>query len=208
MSELGESTSSSRESFSERWLLGRELSRLDHWPSKFGDLEDTNKNQTVYRLNWSIKWHTLSCLQAKRWYTGIKTVQITAAAAIPVLAATGGNAFATKGWIAALGALIVILEGIQQLKKYAQNALLWAQGKEALKREYYLYQAKAWPYPVDGDRADKLLADRIEQIIGQEVGKWAEQPHERDNTTTGLNKAAKREGTEADSGGHVFGPER
>ncbi len=35
----------------------------------------------------------------------------------------------TRGWIARLGALVVVLEGIQQLKKYAQNALLWVKGR-------------------------------------------------------------------------------
>ena len=75
--------------------------------------------------------------------------------------------------IAALGALIVVLEGIQQLKKYAQNALLWAQGKEALKHEYFLFRAQAGPYAADNGKRDKLLATRIEQIIGQEVGRWA-----------------------------------
>lgn len=58
------------------------------------------------------------------------------------------------------------------LKKYAQNGLLWAQGKEALKREYYLYQAKVYPY--NQAHCQQLLANRIEQIVGQEVTKWAD----------------------------------
>ena len=90
-----------------------------------------------------------------------------AAAAIPILTTTVGSSSATKGWIAGLGALIVVLEGIQQLRKYLQNGLLWAQGKEALKREYYLYRAAAKP-PDTGD-PQQLLASRVEQIVGQEV---------------------------------------
>jgi hypothetical protein len=110
-----------------------------------------------------------------RWYTGLKAIQISAAAAIPVLVAIGGSSSVTKGWIAGLGALIVVLEGIQQLKKYAQNGLLWGQGKEALKREYYLYQAKAYPYNQPNQaNCQQLLASRIEQIVGQEVTKWAD----------------------------------
>jgi hypothetical protein len=136
---------------------------------------------TLDRLDWSIKWHTLANRQAQRWYTVIKVVEILAAALIPVLAATGGNSFVTKGWIAGLGALVVVLEGVQQLKKYAQNALLWGQGKEALKREYYLYEARAGLYGNVED-PDKFLANRIEQIIGREVTQWAGQIALKDNS--------------------------
>jgi hypothetical protein len=172
--------------FSHQWLLGRQLIDIDQWPLKpkrqstlepgtQGTAAMTRELQTTLgRLDWSVQWHTLAELQAKRWYTAIKTVQIAAAAAIPVLTATGGGSVATRYLIAVLGALVVVLEGIEQLKKYAQNALLWAQGKEALKHEYYLFQAQAGPYAVDdGGQRNKLLAARIEQIIGQEVGRWA-----------------------------------
>jgi Protein of unknown function (DUF4231) len=157
--------------FSDRWMLGRQLDDLDNWPSTDENLGERTIDPALYRLNWSIKWHTLAHLQATRWYTGIKVLEIVAAAAIPVLTVTGGNSFGTRGWVAGLGALVVVLEGIQQLKKYAQNALLWGQGKEALKREYYLYAAGVSPYS-STDRETRL-ASRVEQIIGQEVAQWA-----------------------------------
>jgi Protein of unknown function (DUF4231) len=163
-----------RKRFSKQWLLGKQLTELDDW----GLSKDKDQpTPTLYRLNWSINWHTKATLQAQRWYTVIKFIEISAAASIPVLTATGGDSLATKGWIAGLGALIVVLEGIQQLKKYAQNALLWGQGKEALKREYYLYKGQAAPYDAADDKANlKTLSFRVEQIIGQEVTKWAAQP--------------------------------
>jgi Protein of unknown function (DUF4231) len=171
--------------FSDQWLLGRQLIAIGQWPLKPTSQPAPDPGQrvpavpavglqaTLDRLDWSVQWHTLAELQAKRWYAAIKTIQIAAAAAIPVLTATSGNSVATKYLIAALGALVVVLEGIQQLKKYAQNALLWAQGKEALKHEYFLFRAQAGPYAIDDAKRDKLLATRIEQIIGQEVGRWA-----------------------------------
>ncbi len=165
--------------FWRRWRVGRQLERLDQWPSNLKNLKNGTENPTVYRANWSIKWHTLAYRQATRWYNGLKFVQITAAAAIPLLTGVAGSAQWSRILIASLGGLIVILEGIQQLKKYGQNAVLWGQGKEALKREYYLYQAWAGPY--SGNRRDEILADRIEQIIGNEVGKWAERPPEQKN---------------------------
>jgi Protein of unknown function (DUF4231) len=199
-----------------RWLLGRALVDLDEWPPKTPGGQQTPEagnrdialttpelqatttpelQATLNRLGWSIQWHTLAERQARRWYTAIKAVQITAAAAIPVLTATGGGSAATRYLIAVLGALVVILEGIEQLKKYAQNALLWAQGKEALKHEYPLFRAQAGPYDglADGQR-NKLLATRTEQIIGQEVGRWAASRED----STGQGNGSK-EGGRADS---------
>jgi hypothetical protein len=186
--------------FSHQWLLGRQLIDIGQWqlkparqpaldPGEHAPVARTQGLQaTLDRLDWSVQWHTLAELQAKRWYTAIKTAQIAAAAAIPVLTATSGNSVATKYLIAALGALVVVLEGIQQLKKYAQNALLWAQGKEALKHEYFLFQAQAGQYAVDNDKRDKLLATRVEQIIGQEVGRWAASTEDQTTTRSGDNK--------------------
>ena len=154
-------------------MLGPSLVRLDDWPRRD---HAPDPSPTIDRLNWSIQWHTLASRQAMRWYNSLKVAQISAAAAIPVLTATGGNSPGVKWLIASLGALVVILEGIQQLKKYGQNGLLWAQGKEALKREYYLYQAQVPPY--DGSNPLQSLAKRVEQIIGKEVGNWADQGQE------------------------------
>ena len=159
-----------RRHFWSTWRVGSQLDRLDQWPSELPELE--NGSDTIYRANWSIAWHTLAYRQATRWYNSLKVIEIVAAAAIPVLTGTAGFTQWSKVLVAVLGGLIVVLEGIQQLKKYGQNAILWGQGKEALKREYYLYRASAGPY--SGRQPDEIFADRIEQIIGNEVGKWAE----------------------------------
>ena len=169
---------------------------LDDWPPP--GHKQPESCITINRLNWSIRWHTIANRQAMRWYTTLKVIQISAAAAIPLLVAIGGSWSVTKGWIAGLGALIVVLEGIQQLKKYAQNGLLWAQGKEALKREYYLYQAEVYPYNNQSNR-QQLLASRIEQIVGQEVTKWADlaQAQQPDPTHGPTGTNAARLGLEA-----------
>jgi len=172
-------SSTFRKRFSKRWRLGKQLTELDNW--ELSEYKD-QPTPALYRLNWSINWHTKANLQAQRWYTVIKVVEISAAASIPVLAATGGDSFVTKGWIAGLGALVVVLEGILQLKKYAQNALLWGQGKEALKREYYLYKGQVAPYDSYDDHTnEKRLSLRVEQIIGQEVARWAARPDGKDD---------------------------
>jgi hypothetical protein len=94
-----------------RWMLGSQLTALDDWPR-----HQTHPYDPVERLSWSINWHTLANRQAMRWYASLKVVEILAAAAIPIVTTTAGSSPAAKGWIAGLGALIVVLEGIQQLK--------------------------------------------------------------------------------------------
>lgn len=163
-----------RRRFSSRWLLGRRLTELDEWPDK----AEEGTEPTLQRLHNSIRWYHLASLQATRWYTTLKVVQIVAAAAVPVLVATSGEPFAFKSLIAALGGLIVILEGVQQLKQYSWNAVKRAQVREALKRQYFLYEAQIEPYDLDSEDRLKVLAERVERIIGRDVAEWAEQPPE------------------------------
>jgi Protein of unknown function (DUF4231) len=160
----------------QQWLLGRRLLALEHWPWPPKEATDQElEDPTLARLHWAIEWHTIAHRQADRWYKFLKAVGLAAGAAIPVITVIGGNALGWKAAVASLGALIVVLEGIQQLKKYGQNALLWAQGKESLKHEYYRFEARIGPSKECSDEeAKRVLAERIEQIIGQEVSKWAE----------------------------------
>jgi hypothetical protein len=79
------------------------------------------------------------------------------------------------------------LGGHPAAEKYLPNGLLWAQGKEALKREYYLYRAAAKPY--NQGHADQLLALRVEQIIGQEVSKWADLDQDKTEDGAGHGQA-------------------
>ena len=69
----------------------------------------------------------------------IKVVQIVSAAAIPVLAATS-----LPTWVAGgLGALIVVLESVQQLFQFHSNWTHYRSTAEALKHEKFLYLAHA-----------------------------------------------------------------
>lgn len=90
---------------------------MGEWP----ETAEEGTEPTLQRLHHSIRWYHLASLQATRWYTTLKVIQIVAAAAIPVLVATSGESFAFKSLIAALGGLVVILEGVQQLKQYSRE---------------------------------------------------------------------------------------
>ncbi len=90
-----------------------------------------------------------------------------AAATITVVATIGVNAAVP----AALGAVIVALEGFMQLNQYQQNWITFRSTCEALKHEKFLFLGRAGPYAGAEDPLP-LLADRIEGLISQEHAKW------------------------------------
>lgn len=122
---------------------------------------------TFDRLEDQIGWYDRRSRTNQRLFKLVKGVQLIAAAAIPVVATLDGH----PAIPAALGALIVVLEGFQQLNQYQQNWSAYRSTCEALKHEKYLFLAHAGPYAGSED-GRPLLADRIEGLISQEHAKW------------------------------------
>ena len=89
-----------------------------------------------------------------------------------------GAAFA---FVAFLGVLITVLEGILQLNQYQQNWVTYRATCEAMKHEKFTYLARAGVYATAAD-ARALLAERVETIGSQENSKWAslQQPQKVD----------------------------
>jgi hypothetical protein len=125
------------------------------------------------RLESQIRWYGSHARSNKRWYVRIKLVQIVAAAIIPVIAAAD-----LAVWVAgALGALVVVLESVQQLFQFHSNWTSYRSTSESLKHEKYLYVANAGAYATAKNPA-ALLAERIEGRVSQEHAAWAsEQQH-------------------------------
>ena len=122
---------------------------------------------TFTRLEDQIAWYDTKSQANQRQFKWLKVAQMGSAGAVPVVAAVGTPAAVA----AALGALVVLLEGFQQLNQYQQNWITYRSTCEALKHEKYLYLAKAGPYGAAVD-ARALLAERIEGLISQEHAKW------------------------------------
>jgi hypothetical protein len=123
---------------------------------------------TMERLDDQINWYDAKAASNRLYFKMFKIVGIGAAALIPLLAAFHLHA-AVAG---ALGALVVALEGIQQLNQYHANWIAYRATSEALKHEKYLYLARAADYASAG-RPTALLAERIESLVSQEHAKWA-----------------------------------
>ena len=124
---------------------------------------------TWSRLEEQLAWYDAKSQTNQRRYKRVKIAQLVIGALVPVLAlAPGVHPLVT----AALAAVVVILEGLQQLSQWQTNWVLYRSTAEALKHEKYLFLAAAGPYR-RGDRV-RVLAERAEGLVSQEHAKWTE----------------------------------
>jgi hypothetical protein len=132
------------------------------------------------RLEEQLRWYDHKSQVDQRWYKGLKICQIVTAAAIPFAASISVPVWVAGGG----GALIVVLEGVQQLMQYQQNWITYRATCERLKHEKWLYFAHAGPYAAV-DAPDVLLAERVESLVSQEHAAWAANREEVGKKTGG-----------------------
>lgn len=119
------------------------------------------------RLLEQIDWYDRGSRRNQRWFKRLKMAQIILAAGIPVAAA----ASAPSVVVAVAGALIVVLESVQQLQQYQQNWTQYRATCERLKHERFLFATLAGPYG-RAPRPAGLLAERTEGLVSQEQAAW------------------------------------
>jgi hypothetical protein len=119
------------------------------------------------RLEEQIAWYDGKSQVDQRWYKGLKICQIVTAAAIPFAASLSVPVWVAGGG----GAVIVVLEGVQQLMQYQQNWITYRSTCERLKHERFLFLASAGPYATAAD-PEPLLAERVEGLVSQEHAAW------------------------------------
>jgi hypothetical protein len=120
------------------------------------------------RLEDELAWYDRKSNACQRVFKQTKLLQIVVAAAVPVLAALAAPAALT----ASVAAVVVVLEGAQQLYQWQTNWVLYRATAESLKHERYLYLAEAGPYT--GADRHRVLAERVEGLVSQEHAKWTE----------------------------------
>jgi hypothetical protein len=119
------------------------------------------------RLREQIGWYDAKSLQNQRWYKRLKVTEIVTAAAIPFAASVAAPVWLVGGG----GAVIVVLESLQQLQQHQQNWITYRSTCERLKHEQFLFLAGAGPYGTAPD-AEALLAERVEGLVSQEHAAW------------------------------------
>ena len=127
------------------------------------------------RLEDQIGWYDRKSQSDQRVYKWMKICQIVTAAAIPFAASISAPIWVAGGG----GALIVVIEGIQQLMQYQQNWITYRTTCERLKHEKFLYLSHAGPYAAT-DNPGVLLAERVEGLVSQEHAAWAANREESD----------------------------
>jgi len=133
------------------------------------------------RLQDQIAWYDRKSQANQRWFKRLKVGQIVTAAAIPVAAA----ASVPVAVVGAAGAVIVVLEGLQQLQQYQQNWTTYRSTCEQLKHEQFLFMAQAGPYAIAPD-PEAMLAERVESLVSQEHAAWVS--HREETTRQEGNK--------------------
>jgi Protein of unknown function (DUF4231) len=121
---------------------------------------------TWERLESQLEWYEDRSGKNQRRYKWLKVLEIAVAAALPVVAAVHSPVWVTGG----LAAVVVVLEGVQHIFQFQEHWITYRVTAEALKRERYLYLAKAGPYA--GDDRDRELAERVDTLLSQEHTKW------------------------------------
>jgi hypothetical protein len=119
------------------------------------------------RLQDQIGWYDKKSAVNQSRFKLFKVCQIVTAAAIPVAAGVSAPAWLVGG----AGALIVVLEGLQQLEQYQQNWTSYRSTCEQLRHEQFLYLAHAGPY-ADVPDPEAVLAERVESLVSQEHAAW------------------------------------
>lgn len=133
--------------------------------------EEVRDHPSWYRLENQREWYSKKSAVNQKWYKSLKLIQIVLAAAIPIIALIGTPD--TKFIVAMFGALIAILEGVQQLYQFHALWTDYRSTAEHLKHEKYLFLSLSGPYrELTRDEALLLLAERIEEHISKEHAKW------------------------------------
>jgi Protein of unknown function (DUF4231) len=136
-------------------------------PTASAPIDPLQTGATWNRLQDQLKWYGTKSRNNKRAYMGMKVLQLVAAALVPVVASVHAAVWVTGG----LGALVVVLEGIQQLGQFHANWINYRATAEELNHEKYLYLATSGPYEQAAD-PKRVLAGRIESLMATEHTKW------------------------------------
>jgi Protein of unknown function (DUF4231) len=133
------------------------------------------------RANHLLAWYDQHANRARIGYWVIKIIQLILGAAVPVVAGLHAPAAVTGS----LGALIVVLEGIQQLFQFHENWIRYRLSATSVAREKSMYDARVGDYATG--RPVALLALRIENIASTEATAWA---HSSQSSPSALSESS------------------
>jgi len=130
------------------------------------------------RLDDQINWYSNKSGSFKCWHERISMLSIVLGALvalIPTLVLYSSNVKTLSIFVSSiLGAIIVIIQAIDKLKKYKELHIQYRYTCERLKHEKYMFQYKAGDYLTgDSRQLEGLFIERCESIMSTEVSSWA-----------------------------------
>ena len=138
-------------------------------------MNDTNP--ITSRLEKQIQWYDTKSQHNQRWFKHLKILEIASGGLITL----GAGFQWSYAFIGSLGFIIILLEGIQNVCQLHHHWISYRATCEYLRKEKSLFLAKAGPYR-DIDEPEKVLVERIEELISHEHAKWIkEQKKANDN---------------------------
>lgn len=144
------------------------------WEKFASDLPAPRDPNDAQDLLWQIfnaqfGWYDRAASRARWAYQGLKILSIASGASVTVLAALSAPAALT----AAVGALIVLFEGLQQIGQFHAKWLNYRSTAERMRQEGFFYAAGAGGYAKPERRREKL-ARFIEETLNTESTAWTE----------------------------------
>ncbi len=132
------------------------------------------------RIDNQINWYSDKSTRNKRGFYFCQTMVICCGALIPILIGYSDNWNVLKYVAGVLGVLIVVLEGISNLKKYKENWMSYRLTGESLLREKLLYQNQVGEFQ-DEPYDFKVFVLKCEQIMSGENANWVKTWEKKDS---------------------------
>ena len=133
--------------------------------------ESVRAHPAWFRLIDQLNWYDGKSRYCQRWFKNLKFTQIALAVLIPVTSLLPAEC---AKWTASIaGALIAVLEAVQQMNQYSTLWVMYRATAERLKHEKYLFLAGAGPYKglAEPERL-VALAERVEEHVSTEHANW------------------------------------
>lgn len=124
------------------------------------------------RVDHQIDWYDQKSQRAQRWFKRLRSSEIVAAAAIPLIAGFATDPFPVTLTLGILGASIAVISAAISLNQFQENWIEYRTTCESLKHEKFLYLTKAEPY--HEQEPFRIFVQRFEGLISKESRAWAQ----------------------------------
>jgi len=129
----------------------------------------TEQDSGYERLERQIDWYDEKSGDAQSYYKRIKFFEFALGAAVPIMAAARVDGL----FVASIGAISLVLAGLQQMNQWQHNWITYRSTCEFLRHEKFCFLGKAGAYEgQEPEAARRLLVERVEGLVSTEHSKW------------------------------------